>query len=64
MSYNLFLSSSSAVGVSNPNYCSETGYCIWYSLLGLKKTCSGMYYILLGNNTSNQVDEKNTTGIN
>tara|TARA_B100000401_G_C52791632_1_gene713707 strand:- start:275 stop:532 length:258 start_codon:yes stop_codon:yes gene_type:complete len=28
------------------------------ALWGLKKTCSGMYYLLLGNNTSEQIDEK------
>lgn len=58
MSYNLFLSSSSAVRLATLITAVRPDIVFGTAFWGLKKTCSGMYYILLGNNTSNQVDEK------
>ena len=58
MSYNLFLSSSSAVRVATLITAIRPDIVFGTALWGLKKTCSGMCYLLLGNNTSNQVDEK------
>ena len=58
MSYNLFLSSSSAVRIATLITAVRPDIVFGTAFWGLKKTCSGMYYLLLGNNTSNQVDEK------
>lgn len=58
MSYNLFLSSSSAVRIATLITAVRPDIVFGTALWGLKKTCSGMYYLLLGNKTSEQVDEK------
>tara|TARA_B000000437_G_scaffold218493_1_gene197851 strand:+ start:718 stop:1017 length:300 start_codon:yes stop_codon:yes gene_type:complete len=58
MSYNLFLSSSSAVRMATLITAVRPDIVFGTALWGLKKTCSGMYYLLLGNNTSEQIDEK------
>ena len=58
MSYNLFLSSSSAVRMATLITAVRPDIVFGTAMWGLKKTCSGMYYLLLGNNTSEQIDEK------
>ena len=58
MSYNLYLSSSSAVRMATLITAVRPDIVFGTAMWGLKKTCSGMYYLLLGNNTSEQIDEK------
>ena len=58
MSYNLFLSSSSAVRMATLITAVRPDIVFGTAIWGLKKTCSGMYYLVLGDNTSEQIDEK------
>lgn len=58
MSYNLFLSSSSAVRIATIITAVRPDIVFGTAFWGLKKTCSGMYYLVLGDNTSDQIDEK------
>ena len=58
MSYNLFLSSSTAVRMATLITAFRPDIVFGTAIWGLKKTCSGMYYLVLGDNTSDQIDEK------
>ncbi len=58
MSYNLFLSSSSAVRMATLITAVRPDLVFGTALWGLKKTYDGMHYILLGSHTSDQIDEK------